>query len=389
MNELQTRYPLIFVHGMFGWGANEGINSKAPYWGGTTGNLMDYLRDKGVECCAASVGPVSSVWDQACELYAQLKGTRVDYGEHHSRIHGHKRFGRTYTRPLIENWSKEKKIHLIGHSFGGNTARLLAHLLKYGSPEEIAESGDDTSPLFVGGNEELVCSVTAICSPLNGTEAYETAQRYKLLAPMKFICLGYISLMGRTKIQGSLVDFHLEQYGVNDTDTEKHNASFTETFRRLLNSADNIEYDMSGKGAKKMNEIINAVPSVYYFSYPYNAVEENEKGKKVPKNIDFLFLKGTSGLMLRNNEKANKMSTGNDGLVDVASAMHPQKEPFKAYCENEPVVPGVWHVMPVKKGDHGTPIGLLSDKEETHKFYGDLIALLNSVESNRNLKTTV
>ena len=86
MNEEKTRYPLIFVHGMYGWGDAEGINKKAPYWGGTTGSIVEYLTGKGIECYATSEGPISSAWDQACELYAQLKGTRVDYGEHHSRV---------------------------------------------------------------------------------------------------------------------------------------------------------------------------------------------------------------------------------------------------------------------------------------------------------------
>lgn len=33
------KYPVIFIHGMFGWGAGEGINSVVPYWGATTGDL--------------------------------------------------------------------------------------------------------------------------------------------------------------------------------------------------------------------------------------------------------------------------------------------------------------------------------------------------------------
>ena len=53
-------YPIIFVHGMFGWGQNEGINKKAPYWGATSGSITDYLSDGDIECYAASVGPMSS-----------------------------------------------------------------------------------------------------------------------------------------------------------------------------------------------------------------------------------------------------------------------------------------------------------------------------------------
>ena len=94
--------------------------------------IAEYLRKKGCECYEASVGPASSAWDRACELYAQLTGTWVDYGKVHSRQRGHKQFGRNYEKPMIENWSAENKIHLIGHSFGGTTIRMLAHLLTHG-----------------------------------------------------------------------------------------------------------------------------------------------------------------------------------------------------------------------------------------------------------------
>ena len=60
-----NKYPFIFVHGMFGWGEGVGIDKKAPYWGGTTGNLIDFLRSCNYECFSACVGPVSSAWDNA------------------------------------------------------------------------------------------------------------------------------------------------------------------------------------------------------------------------------------------------------------------------------------------------------------------------------------
>ena len=41
-------------------------------------------------------------WDRACELYARLTGTTVDYGIAHSAEKGHDRFGITYNEPLFE-----------------------------------------------------------------------------------------------------------------------------------------------------------------------------------------------------------------------------------------------------------------------------------------------
>ena len=117
-----VHYPYVFVHGMGGWGADEGINDLIPYWGATTGALMPKLRENGYECYDASVGPISSCWDRACELYAQMVGDTVDYGEAHAKAHNHARYGRTYTTPLFDGWGKSekngviKKVNLVGHT---------------------------------------------------------------------------------------------------------------------------------------------------------------------------------------------------------------------------------------------------------------------------------
>ncbi|MBR4051274.1 MAG: hypothetical protein IKK09_12320 [Clostridia bacterium] len=378
----KIKYPVVFVHGMFGWGDNEGINNRLPYWGATTGSISQYLSDKGIQCFCASVGPLSSAWDQACELYAQLKGTRVDYGEAHSRKYGHKRYGRTYEKPLFENLSSYKKVHLVGHSFGGNTIRLLAHLLKYGSPEERQVSEKNVSPLFIGGQENLVCSVTAICSPLNGTNAYETARRYKLIAPMKFLCYNYAAALSRTRLHGRLVDFHLEQFGVNDIPGEDDKKDFVNAVKTLFANKDSIEHDMSEKGAAEINRIIKNVPEIYYFSYPYNCVESNSTGKSVSRNVNFPLLKFTCALMLCNARKTANSALKNDGLVDVASAEHPANEPFTRLGQTDDIVPGLWNVMPVRRGDHGTPIGLFSPRDATHSFYDEIISVLSCTEKS-------
>lgn len=368
-------YPIVFVHGMFGWGQNEGINKKAPYWGATSGSITDFLSDSGIECYAASVGPMSSAWDQACELYAQLTGTRVDYGEAHSRKHGHKRYGRTYSKPLFEGWSADKKIHLIGHSFGGNSSRMLTHLLANGAPEEV-EASEDVSPLFLGKKENLICSVTAICSPLDGTQAYETASKYKLIEPLKFIAYNYAGVFGRTSIGHRFADFHLEQFGLTDSPENGNKESFVKAIKTLFATNDCIAYDMYAEGSKALNQKIHISPSVYYFSYPFNAVDEN---KKKPANTDFVLMKATSSLMIHDNKKSEKPFVGNDGLVDVESAKHPSTEPFKEFDKTD-IRSGMWNVMPVSIGDHGTPIGLFADKNQTHLFYNNHILLLSDVE---------
>ena len=74
MSDLQ----FVFVHGLSGWGSYDKAYKKMPYWGMRGGDLMTYLRGQGFACYAASVAPAGSAWDRACELYAQLAGTRTD-----------------------------------------------------------------------------------------------------------------------------------------------------------------------------------------------------------------------------------------------------------------------------------------------------------------------
>lgn len=89
--------PIVLVHGLFGWGNTEIAHSN--YWGGTD-SLRDLLKEKGYTVYTPTIGPVSSNWDRACELYAYLVGGTVDYGLAHSRKYGHARYGSTFTGVL-------------------------------------------------------------------------------------------------------------------------------------------------------------------------------------------------------------------------------------------------------------------------------------------------
>jgi triacylglycerol lipase len=101
------------------------------------------------------MGPFSSNHERACEAYAQLTGTRVDYGLARSRRFGHDRYGKDYTSagPLIPGFGTDPtvKVHLIGLSMGGPTSRMLAYYLEYGLQEEedaSKEANEQVSPLF-------------------------------------------------------------------------------------------------------------------------------------------------------------------------------------------------------------------------------------------------
>ena len=75
----RTPYPTVFVHGLLGWGARDALYRAVPYWGLAAGDVLGYLNACGYDCRAASVGIISSAWDRACELYAELTGGTADY----------------------------------------------------------------------------------------------------------------------------------------------------------------------------------------------------------------------------------------------------------------------------------------------------------------------
>lgn len=59
------------------------------------------------------------------------------YGQEHSRTHRHACHGETYDPGLFSAWGEGNPVHLIGHSFGGQTARVLQHLIATGEGDRV------------------------------------------------------------------------------------------------------------------------------------------------------------------------------------------------------------------------------------------------------------
>ncbi len=89
----QNKYPVVLLHGMFGFGQQQITNDFLPYFGLWTTDVRKMFIDMGVPCVAPSMGPFTSAWNRACEIYAQLFGGTVDYGKAHAEKYGMNRYG--------------------------------------------------------------------------------------------------------------------------------------------------------------------------------------------------------------------------------------------------------------------------------------------------------
>ena len=152
--QLRQRGPaLVCIHGFLGWGETR------PLWGmGPTYYPLRALRRRYTSgpVVAVDVGVASSSHDRACEAFAQLVGIRCDYGEEHARAHGHCRFGPDFSSGgLLSIWDGVHPVHLVGHSFGGNTALALTAMI----------CNDFWG---VGSDGSWVVSCTCVASPLAG-----------------------------------------------------------------------------------------------------------------------------------------------------------------------------------------------------------------------------
>ena len=381
-----SRYPFVYVHGFLGWGSNSALEEKSPYWGTTEeDNVMTYLRDNGFEVYNPTVSPIASAWDRACELYAELTGTVVDYGAAHSAKYGHERYGRDYTGKSVmgDGWDLQTKLNLVGHSYGGATVRVFAGLLAYGDTDEIAATGSETSELFKGGHKDLIYSITTLASPTNGSTLSDFCGYFP---PLTAIACYYFS---SSHDSGFNIDAMLDQWGLTaPPDEEQPTVSFLKCLKCAF-SNDHCAYDMSVKGALEINERFPTIDSVYYFSYCGDVTTEDSLGFysiENKENVMDMF----NSLELLMKYHVGYLSGGiwidkswgrSDGMVSLNSAMYPYGDAstHEWYADATEIKTGVWYVMPILYGvDHydycsAANTGELGTREEYFNFFVELM----------------
>lgn len=352
-----TDYSYVFVPGLIGWGENSAMDRIVSYFGTFSGNLMRYLRARGLDAHSVTMSPENSAWDRACEMYAQLTGTKTDYGEAHSERCRHARYGKDYTgKAVIDVFDAEHKINLIGHSFGGATVLEFLELLANGDETERETSKGQTSSLFEGGKADWVYSLTTLASPTNGTTLYEISNPETITPEI------VESYPGRTIMK------------MVDALTLKKTRPFTDT----------AVYDMRVDRAQELAKSWETIDSVYYFSYSCSYSQPTFAGTQIPNsNMVFIMKPLSTAIGMFEGETAGGVVLDdtwkeNDGLVNTISERAPFGAPVKDIDMNH-IEPGIWNAFPTMQADHMFFSGGFFRTTDIRTFYVDYIQMINTL----------
>jgi triacylglycerol lipase len=345
--------------------------------------VQEDLRALGHPVVTAAVGPFSSNWDRAAELFAILKGGPVDYGLAHARRHGHARFGRTFPG-LLPAWGTPAQplAHLVGHSMGGQTIRVLATLLAEGSAEEReATPGAELSPLFQGGHPWML-SLTSISTPHDGTTL---ARRHEGLSG---VARRMLAFLGGLPTRKPVYDLKLDPWGLT-----RHPGESWSAYRdRILASPlwqgtrDFSAWDLGLEGARELNGWVRLPREAYGFTWSTAQTREGPGKVQVPEpGMNLVWHPGARYLGRPHPAAEGQLPVDetwhrNDGVVNTRSMAGPAGEEILPFAGE--AVRGAWNAMGILEGwDHSAIIGMGPEHGgEVLDFYRRWAAFLVTLE---------
>jgi len=364
-------YPIVLIHGFLGWGPDEMGGYK--YWGGKD-DIADLLRQEGHTVFEVSVGPVSSNWDRAVEAYTQLKGGQVDYGKAHSEKFGliQKPEGKTFDG-LYPEWDENHPVHIIGHSMGGQTARVLQYLLASKIYEDQESTIFEKSPLLGQVNLKWIHSITTIATPHNGTTMAELVTN---TFPFVQYFVGLAGVVGTR-----FYDFDLEQWNLTREADESWSSYVSRMRTHPAWETKNISsWDASLDGAKVMNNYAVASADIFYFSILTSITEKNADNHfHSPVRSAPLLIRARAKILGTKvgywQDGTNTDSTWyeNDGLVNTCSMAGPTTgtngpDTITPLVEKDVLISGQWYTIGPLKMNHWNIIGhklMLGNLSET------------------------
>ncbi len=380
----ENNCPIVLIHGFMGWGPEEMGNYS--YWGGKSNYIKD-LSNEGHEIIAVSIGPISSNWDRAIEVFYQIKGGQVDYGSSHSEKNKiiRRPKGKKYAG-LYPQWNEKNPVHLIGHSMGGQTARMLNYLLT----QEINQSNGkrEESALLGKPNSGWIKSITTISTPHDGTTLSHIVTS---TIPYIQYFAGIAGLFG-----SNYFDFDLEQYGIKKQKNETW-LSFIMGLKdnSIMKTKNFSAYDLSIVGAKEFNGFSQASPDVYYFSFITSTTKKDPKTNfQIPFEDTPLLNKARAKLLgsrsgyWSDGTQTDSLWFENDGVVNSISMYGPTTgangaDPIIEYDPKDLLITGQWYWTKINQMDHWSVIGHFGS--EGKKLRGFKI-LKNHIHMLKNLQ---
>ena len=376
----KNKNPIILVHGFSGYSDDNRPPLFPSYWGGKKVDLDKELSKQGYKVMEAGVSPFGSGHDRAIELYYYIKGGRVDYGAYHSQKYGFNRYGKTYPG-IYPDWEPGKKLHLVGHSFGGPTIQILEDLLRNGDPNEIAyhkKYGGEISPLLQGGNNDMVSSLTTVAGPHNGSLFAEKVANRPIVRKAIF---DFVTLRSH---KYNKMDYGYDHWGLKQKDDE----TFFQYLKRVKGNdfwkTENYPwFDGTLEQSKKLNDRLTMNKDIAYVSITGLDTHKDLFGKQKANSHMLSLLKFIGNFTGRQHPESWQK---NDGPISLASGLFPYNKPFKETTFDEKPELGIWNVMPTYTNwDHMDLVGWGKlDKKVTPKMvlglYEELFNYLSTVE---------
>ncbi|MBO9151281.1 esterase/lipase family protein [Chitinophaga sp. GCM10012297] len=379
--------PIIMVHGFGGIGPGDMLD-KYRYWGGFD-DIPKFLTESGYPAFAAKVGPFSSNWDRAVELYYYIKGGHVDYGRFHSGQYGHSRMKGRYYPGIYPEWDADHPVHLLGHSMGGLTVRKLVTLLERGDAAERQQP--DHSPVFNGDKTGWVKSVTTISTPHNGaTLTYILEDGY--IPFVRQLITSVAALAGLFPGVDKIYDFSLEQWGLEQKPGENWLAYAKRVEESAIwQTADYSGHDVTPEAALERKVAEPDSRNVYYFSISTKAsLRGILTGWEYPRPDMFPALMAVSFPVpllkgIGNYTRSGKVTIDskwwpNDGAANVYGMSGPEGSALVEYNPAMPLQKGVWNHIGLYNGyDHFDVIGI-GYPQSVRPFYTNIAKLLSQME---------
>jgi len=363
----QNEYPLVLIHGFFGWGNDEMGNYS--YWGGHE-DLQKTLEDNGYRVFNVSVGPISSNWDRAVEVYYQLKGGQVDYGYGHSKKYGliQKPADKEY-KGLYPEWDENHPVHLIGHSMGGQTARMLQYLLETEIFDDASGKDNEKSKLLGESNRGWISSITSLATPHDGSTLADIVTK---AFPFVQYFIGLAGVVGT-----NFYNFDLSQWNLIRGPDETWSSYVRRMRSHKAWETKNISaWDLSVDGAAELNSYLTASSDIYYFSFVFSATSRDRStGYHLPNKDVFLLIRSRAKLLgskiVFKSDGSETDSTWweNDGIVNARSMKGPTSgqngpDPIVPFVKSDPLIQGQWYTFDTINLDHYQSVGHMLSKEK-------------------------